>query len=205
MLGRSSLFGGMSTKGDAMSDGQEMHVKPIGEVRTPYTDWAPHQPVERETEEGKFRLVLAPEYVEGLLDLQRFAYVYVLSYLDRGSKPAALTVSPPWAGGRTVGLFAARSPVRPNPIGLSIVRVIRVEGREVVISPIDLFDHTPLLDIKPYFKDLDAKPDANHGWADDLKDREHILQHVRGVPHAEHHSHEHGNDHSHDPKHNPGS
>lgn len=183
--------------------GQEPGVllKPIGEVRTPYTDWAPRQPVERDAGEGRFRLVLLPEYVEGLRDLERFTHVYVLSCMDRASGPAPLIVAPPWAGGRTVGVFASRSPARPNSIGLSVVRLIRVEGNEVFVSPIDLFDHTPLLDIKPYFKDLDAKPDANHGWAEDLKGREHVMLHLRGVPHAGHHEHGRGQEqeHGHEP------
>jgi tRNA-Thr(GGU) m(6)t(6)A37 methyltransferase TsaA len=184
----------------AMKDLSGIHLKPIGEVRTPYQDWAPSQPVERDAEEGKFRLVLSPEYAEGLRDLERFAYVYVLAYLDRRSKPMDLTASPPWAKGKKVGVFASRSPGRPNPIGLSIVRLLRVEGCELTISPIDMFDRTPLLDIKPYFKDLDSKTDANHGWADDLEDREHIMQHVRGLPHHDHHSHSSDYEHDQDPE-----
>jgi len=185
----------------AMDDQTTVRLKPIGEVRSPYHDWAPHQPVEREAREGAFRLVLHPEFAEGLRDLERFAYAYVLTHLDRGQGPASLTASPPWAGGKTVGVFASRSPARPNPIGLSIVRVLRVEGVEVVISPIDLFDRTAILDIKPYFKDLDAKTDANRGWADDLEDPEHAMLHVRGLPHGEHH---HGNGHGHGSGHGGG-
>lgn len=187
-----------------MDEPTPVQLKPIGEVRSPYQDWAPHQPVEREAKEGSFRLVLIPEVAEGLRDLDRFAYAYVLTYLDRQPGPASLTASPPWAGGKTVGVFASRSPARPNPIGLSIVRVLRVEGAEVVISPIDMLDHTPILDIKPYFKDLDARADADHGWADDLEDREHVMQHVRGLPHDEHHhghGHGKGHHHGHGPEH----
>jgi len=170
-----------------------IRMQPIGEIRTPYTaDWAPHQPVEREAPEGAFRLVLAGEFAEGLRELERFSHIYVLSYLDRAPGEAPLTVAPPWARGKTVGLFAARAPARPNPVGLSIVRVLAVQGNEVTISPIDLFDRTPLLDIKPYFRDLDARADANHGWADDLEDREHIMQHVRGIPHHGHSHPPHG-------------
>ena len=148
--------------------------------------------MERDLQEEKFRIVVADEFSEGLQDLERFTYIYVLSYLDRAPEDPPLKVSPPWAKGKTVGLFAARAPRRPNPIGLSIVRVLEVRGNEIIISPIDLFDRTPLLDIKPYFRDLDAKEDANHGWAEDLEDREHVMQHVRGLPHphlGHHHAH----------------
>jgi tRNA (adenine37-N6)-methyltransferase len=182
-------------EGEAMNNRQDLCMKPIGEARTPYRDWAPHQPVEQDKDPGKFRLVLHEEYAEGLLDLERFTYIYVLSYLDRDPQSTPMTVSPPWAGGKTVGLFASRAPVRPNPVGLSIVRVLRVQGNEVVISPVDLFDRTPILDIKPYFKDLDAKADANHGWADDLEDREHVMQHVRGLPNHDHGGHTPGHGH----------
>ncbi len=174
---------------DPAETSQTIQMKPIGEIRTPYKDWAPDQPVEREIEEKKFRLVLSEEFTEGLRDLERFSHAYILSYLDRTAEGSSLIVAPPWAKGKTVGLFAARAPARPNPIGLSIVRILEVRENEVVISPIDLFDRTPLLDIKPYFKSLDAKEDANHGWADDLEDLDHIMQHVRGLPHHGGHSH----------------
>lgn len=94
-----------------------------------------------------------------------------------------LLATPPWAGGLTVGVFASRSPRRPNPIGLSIVRVLGVQGNEVITSGLDAFDGTPLLDIKPYVKDLDSKADANYGWVEDLEDREHLTLHIRGIPH----------------------
>ena len=156
---------------------------PIGIIRTPYKDWAPHQPVEREEEQEGFRLLVFDKYSKGLKDMDRFAYIHVLFFCDRVKKDPAMVVSPPWARGKSVGLFAARSPARPNPIGLSVVRPLRVEGNEITISPIDAFDETPILDIKPYFKDLDAKRDADCGWADDLEDRDHLMHHLRGLSH----------------------
>ena len=167
---------------------EEIVFRPIGVIRTPYKDWAPHQPVEREPEEeGKFRLVVFDDFAEGLKDVERFSHIYVLSFLDRAAQgPAPLFASPPWADGKQVGLFASRSPFRPNPIGLSIVRLIRIEGNEVLTSPIDVFDGTPLLDIKPYFRQVDAKLDANSGWAEDLNDSDHKFHHLRGL------SHDHG-------------
>ena len=158
--------------------------EPIGTIVTPYTDWAPHQPPEREAKEGTFKLVLRPELAPGLDQLRRFSHIYVLFHLDRAERPESLRVSPPWAHGKVeVGLFASRSSRRPNPIGLSVVRVLRVEGNEVFTSPLDAYDGTPLLDIKPYVGELDARGDANSGWVDDLEDRDHLVQHLRGVPH----------------------
>ncbi len=169
---------------DGMGDiNERICFTPIGIIRTPYKDWAPHQPVEREEEQEGFSLLVFDEYSKGLKDLDRFAYIHVLYFCDRVKKSPTMVVSPPWTSGKSVGLFAARSPARPNPIGLSIVRPIRIGSNEITISPIDAFDETPLLDIKPYFKDLDAKEDANCGWADDLEAREHLMLHLRGPRH----------------------
>ena len=92
-------------------------------------------------------------------------------------------VSPPWTGGVRVGVFASRSPVRPNPIGISIVRIKGFENNEIITTGMDVFDGTPLLDIKPYIKDLDTRADANYGWIENMDDREHLLLHIRGIAH----------------------
>jgi tRNA-Thr(GGU) m(6)t(6)A37 methyltransferase TsaA len=82
-----------------------------------------------------------------------------------------------------VGVFASRSPTRPNPIGLSVVRIKRIEGNVIHVSGLDVFDGTPLLDIKPYIDELDVKKDANLGWVGDMDDPEHLALHIQGVPH----------------------
>jgi tRNA-Thr(GGU) m(6)t(6)A37 methyltransferase TsaA len=157
-------------------------VKPIGVIRTPYVDSAPYQPVDED--EGDFRIVVDPEYADGLADLERFSYVYVLYYIDRLTRAVSTRVKPSWAPSVEVGVFASRSPLRPNPLGLSVVRVRSIEGNEVLTSGLDVFDNTPLLDIKPYVKDLDTKDDANYGWIDDLgSDKGHLLLHIKGIPH----------------------
>jgi tRNA (adenine37-N6)-methyltransferase len=73
--------------------------------------------------------------------------------------------------------------LRPNPIGLSVTRLLRIKGRRVYTSGLDVFDGTPLLDIKPYIDGLDSKPDANGGWLDSLPDAEHLMLHIKGLPH----------------------
>jgi len=82
-----------------------------------------------------------------------------------------------------VGLFASRSPNRPNPIGISVVKIKRISGNILYISGIDAFDNTPVLDIKPYFDQLDAKTDANTGWFNPEDDSDHFLLHLKGIPH----------------------
>ncbi len=160
---------------------EDVPFRSIGVIRTPYVDSAPHQPVSDDA--GEFRLCLHSRYAKGLADLDRFRYIYVLFFIHRIGRQPSLSVTPPWAHGKAVGLFSSRSPVRPNPLGLSIVEVKRIVGNEVFTSGLDAFDGTPLLDIKPYIKDLDSKDDANYGWLEDLEDREHLTLHLKGVPH----------------------
>jgi tRNA (adenine37-N6)-methyltransferase len=154
----------------------------IGVIRTPYVDAAPYQPVTND--EGEFRIVINPDYTEGLADLETFRYIHVLYFIDRLARGPVMTENPSWAPDTNVGLFASRSPARPNPIGLSIVQLKKVTGNEVFTSGLDVIDNTPLLDIKPYIKDLDSKNDANYGWIDNLPgNKQHLLLHILGVPH----------------------
>ena len=156
-------------------------LEQIGIIRTPYLKNAPYQPLD--TDEQGFRLEISGKYVQGLKDLDKFNYIYVLFWADRVTGQAENLMSPPWADGRKVGIFSSRSPARPNPIGLSIVRVNEIIANKIYTSGLDVFDKTPLLDIKPYIKDLDNKDDANYGWIGEMDDMEHLSLHIRGVPH----------------------
>jgi len=99
------------------------------------------------------------------------------------SEKLSMTIRPPWIPGSEIGVFASRSPVRPNCLGLSIVRIKDISNNQIVTSGLDVFDGTPLLDIKPYINELDSKTDANYGWLEDLDDRDHLMMHIKGVPH----------------------
>jgi tRNA-Thr(GGU) m(6)t(6)A37 methyltransferase TsaA len=156
-------------------------LKQIGTIRTPYLDKATYQPIN--SDRGEFRIVIDPLYVDGLREVKLFRYIYVIYYMHKTTRKLSLTVSPPWTGDMKVGLFASRSPVRPNPIGLSIVRLKRIINNEIFTSGLDVLDGTPLIDIKPYIKDLDSKSDANYGWIEKLPDSEHLSLHIRGIPH----------------------
>jgi len=157
-------------------------LKPIGVIRTPYINDAPYQPVDED--KGEFRIVLDKKYTEGLTNLDSFRYIFVIYYIHRLTRKFSMIESPSWTPGTKVGLFASRSPVRPNPIGISIVRIKKIVNNEIFTSGLDVFDKTPLLDIKPYLKDLDSKSDANYGWVDDLDgNKEHLLLHIKGIPH----------------------
>ncbi len=179
---------------------QDILLKPIGIIHTPYKgSFCPVQPVERD--EGESRVEIFPEYREGLAELESFSYIYVISHLHLVEKEPSLVAQPPWAKGKQVGLFASRSPNRPNPIGISIVKLKKIEGGEIFTSVIDVWDETPLLDLKPYIGELDSKPGANNGWIEEVEDYHHLLEHVRGVPHEHHEGHghhHHGDGHEHD-------
>lgn len=156
-------------------------LKQIGTIRTPYTDKAAYQPID--DDKGEFRIVIDPSYAEGLRELELFRYIYVIYYMHKIKRKESMIVIPPWTGDMKVGLFASRSPVRPNPIGISIVRVKRIINNEIFTSGLDVLDGTPLIDIKPYIKDLDSKCDADYGWIEKLDDLEHLSLHIKGIPH----------------------
>lgn len=169
-----------------MSDkDQSINFKPIGIIRTPYTKKAPYQPIKKD--KGEFKLVLDSKYQEGLDGLDKFRFIFVIYHLNRvEEEQKSMKIVPPWMDEPVeVGVFASRAPNRPNPIGLSIVEIIKIERNIVYTSGLDVFDNTPLLDIKPYIKDLDQKYKPNYGWIqmNDQKDREHLLKHIRGEPH----------------------
>lgn len=158
-----------------------MQLKSIGTIYTPYkNNDAPFQPL-KNTEAEEFYIELNKEYVEGLKDLETLKYIYLIYYLDQSKEPTDLTVKTPWSN-KEIGLFATRSPSRINSIGLSVVELLKIDGNRIFISSLDAFNGTPLLDIKPYMKDLDTKDDANHGWLEE-EDFEHLQLHIDGKAH----------------------
>jgi len=165
----------------------EIRLRPIGVIRTPYgpDTVCPHQPID--DPRGEARLEVQERYQPGLAQLEKFRYLIVLYHLDRERTDADMLARPPWAGGIEVGLFASRSPHRPCPIAMSVVRLRRIEGNTVFTSLIDAYDGSPLLVIKPYVALLDRKDDANDGWLDDLDNRQHAIDHLCGRPHHHHH------------------
>ena len=170
----------------------------IGTIHTPYFDLnTPQQPIPNAP--GDFWITLDSEYAGALETLNTFNYIYVLYHLSEVTQPIELLTRSPWAPEKEIGLFASRSSKRPNPIGLSIVQIKEIRGNEVVISGIDAYNGTPLLDIKPYMHFLDSKEDANNGWLDALPESKHIVAHALGLPHGHdhHHDHNHGHHHHH--------
>jgi tRNA-Thr(GGU) m(6)t(6)A37 methyltransferase TsaA len=134
----------------------------VGRVSSPWTlrSQCPKNMREAAEKGGGARLVVDAPYRPGLAGLERFSHAVLLSWLDRS--PRDLIVQKPRHAEIARGTFALRSPVRPNPVGLHVVRVLGVDpdGGTVDLAAIDLLDGTPILDIKPYFASTDAVPDA---------------------------------------------
>ncbi len=150
--------------GDDGGDG--VLVRPIGCIRSPFTDPAgmPIQPAGAAGVRGLVEIL--PEFRDGLADLEGFSRI-ILIYLFHRSEGCSLRVVP-FLDDREHGVFATRAPRRPNPIGLSVVRLVGVEGCRLVIEDVDVLDGTPLLDIKPYISAIDAFPDERCGWFNDF-------------------------------------
>ena len=103
--------------------------------------------------------------VEIIHDVDGFSHLWLLAWFHLNGARRKPLVRPP-IGGPKRGVFATRAPHRPNPVGLTAVRLLRVRGRDLHVRGVDLIDGTPILDIKPYIPDYDAIDDATRGWLD---------------------------------------
>jgi tRNA-Thr(GGU) m(6)t(6)A37 methyltransferase TsaA len=139
-------------------------VHPIGFVRSPFVEKveAPRQAVADAGAGVEGCIEVLPEHEHALEDLDGFDRLWVLFWFHQ-AKGARTKVLPPRSDRRR-GLFATRSPHRPNPIGMSAVRLVRVERRVVHVRDLDILDGTPVLDLKPYLPYADAFADAKTGW-----------------------------------------
>jgi tRNA-Thr(GGU) m(6)t(6)A37 methyltransferase TsaA len=144
---------------------QSLTVTPIGVARTPFPDRvsAPRQPYAARDVTGTIELFPGLGFDHALEDLEGFDRIWILFWfhLNQGWRPKVL---PPRSAGKRRGVFSTRSPHRPNPIGLSAVRLDRVDGLILHVRDLDLIDGTPVLDIKPYVPYADAYPTARTGW-----------------------------------------
>ena len=137
----------------------------IGIIRTPHKikQDCPIQPLYAANFCG--RVEVLERYADGLKDIEGFSHLHLLYHFDRAE--AISLVRPTFLDDTPHGMFASRHPCRPNGIGLSVVKLIRREGRVLVVEGADMLDETPLLDIKPYIPRFDAVPSASEGWTAD--------------------------------------
>ena len=143
--------------------------QPIGFARTPFTttNEIPKGPGAKHDAEGT--LDILPEFAQGLMDIEGFSHLYVLWEFDRANG-FDLVATPPTDEGRPHGVFATRSPRRPNPIALTVVELLRRDGHVLHVRGVDMLDGTPVLDIKPYLSSV-PEDRLRRGWLVDAESR----------------------------------
>lgn len=140
-----------------------MELKEIGIIHTPY-EKKEDAPSQGRYSEEKSEILVHGSYVDGLKDIESCSHLIVLYWQDRSDRNS-LKARPPH-GKKERGVFATRSPNRPNPIGFCIAELCKIEGNRLLVKGLDALDKSPLLDIKPYSPDIDCIPEAKIGWQD---------------------------------------
>lgn len=140
----------------------KIELKPIGVIHSPFKTLnnMPIQPTADNNSEGWIEI--HNEFTAGLADLEGFSHIYLIFYLHecKGYKLKVI----PFLDTVERGIFSTRSPIRPNPVGLSVVRLVSVSGNILKIQGLDILDGTPLLDIKPYVPMFEDKNEIRTGW-----------------------------------------
>ena len=139
----------------------EFVMRPIGVIHSPFTD-RKQTPIQPTRSQAVGQVILHPEFADGLQDVEEFSHI-ILLYAFHQSEGYSLRVRP-FLDDQLRGLFATRHPCRPNPIGLSIVRLLALRDNVLEIEGVDVLDGTPLLDIKPYVPDFDVRTNTHAGW-----------------------------------------
>jgi tRNA-Thr(GGU) m(6)t(6)A37 methyltransferase TsaA len=149
--------------------------KYIGRIRSEHVvpEKTPIQPVYAKGCLG--RAEIFPEYEKGLQDIEGFSHVYIIYHLHK-AKPTRLMVKP-FLEDVERGLFATRAPCRPNPIGFSVVRLLKRKGWILHLADVDILDGTPILDIKPFIARYDNREKTRNGWQDHVDEK---TAYVRG-------------------------
>ena len=138
-----------------------MVLFPMGVIHTPYKR-REDIPRQGRLSEEICQIEVFPEYKEGWKDIDQCTHLFILFWLHLGDRNRLLATPP--HSKEEHGVFATRSPNRPNPIAIDIVRLLKVEGNRLTVKGMDALDGSVLLDIKPYFTDMDSIADARVGW-----------------------------------------
>jgi len=157
---------------------QTLTLIPVGIIHSEHVDPA-RTPIQSVCAQGSpGRVEVFPEYEEALDDIEGFSHLHLIYWLHRAGE-ATNAVSGarrlkvvPFLDDVPRGIFATRSPVRPNPIGLSVVRLVERRGRKLVVEDVDVLDGTPLLDIKPYVEGFDLRVGTRGGWTEQVSSEE---------------------------------
>ena len=139
----------------------EFIMKPIGVIHSPFADKS-RMPIQPSRSQAIGQVEIYPEFAEGLQDVEGFSHL-ILLYVFHHSSEYTLRVKP-FLDDEWRGLFATRYPCRPNPVGLSVVRLLERRDNVLEIEGVDVLDGTPLLDIKPYVPEFDVRIEVRTGW-----------------------------------------
>lgn len=155
-------------KREIMMD-ERITYKPIGIIHTPYSE-KKSTPIQGcFSPNNKGYIDLFPEYLEGLKNVEDFSHLILLYHFHKSE--GCQLIAKPFLDNEKKGIFSIRYYTRPNPIGLSIVRLYKIEGLTLHIGEVDMLDETPLLDIKPYVPQFDIKENVNNGWYKNASER----------------------------------
>ena len=157
----------------------KFEFSPIGIIHSPYTEPAgvPIQCVFANGVTGTVEVF--PDFAEGLTDLDGFSHIILLYRFHRVQGHSLMCR--PFLDVRDHGIFATRAPRRPNPIGLSVVGLLKIDGCTLTIGGVDIIDGTPLLDIKPYVPDFDVRHNAKTGWYEQAGNKQQTMADDRFV------------------------
>jgi len=136
-------------------------MRPVGFVRTPFNETSQIPKGRGAKHEAEGFIEIEPEFEQGLLDIEGFSHLYVVWVFHEAGE-CELVGTPP-TDDRPHGVFATRSPRRPNPLGLTVVRLLAREGRVLRVGGVDMLDGTPVLDIKPYLSNV-PEGELRRGW-----------------------------------------
>lgn len=145
-----------------------IEYRQIGTIHTPFKsiEGMPIQPAGAEFVPGTVEVY--PEYLEGLKDLDGFSHIILIYHFHKVAESKLIVT--PFMDDQPRGVFATRAPKRPNPIGISVVRLLEIEGSTLKVENVDILDGTPLIDIKPYVPDFDQYPADRVGWLEHAKE-----------------------------------
>lgn len=147
-------------------------LSPIGVIHTSMQlkfD-APHQPQRGRSQRSTVELLAQQNFEKALEDLAGFDYIWLIWWFHRNSTWRPKVLPPRGSAGKR-GVFATRAPHRPNPLGITAVKLLEISGRNLIVGDNDLVDGTPILDIKPYIPSIDAIPDARSGWLTAIEEK----------------------------------
>jgi tRNA (adenine37-N6)-methyltransferase len=149
-----------------MMNNGTVDFQPLGIIHSPHKVLSkiPIQPVYCEGFAGT--VILDPSFSDGLKDLDQFSHIYLFYHFHKSEK--TVLQLKPYLSDEEHGIFATRAPHRPNKLGMSLVRLLRIEDNILYVSDLDIADGTPLLDIKPYIQRFDTRENSSSGWQDDV-------------------------------------